>query len=595
MINGRIVKGYKIKRGVKQGDALSCILFIICMEPLLSNIENNRNIEPIFSADLRINLPKAYAYADDINCIVANNVGSVQGIFEEYGRLTKQSGLELNADKTEILRFKSGRQALIETTINVQYKETRHEIKTKNKIKINGVFFQQDQELMRSDNVDAVLRKIDSQLRRWSTRRLNLLGKILIMKTFGISQLIFLMQSIELKPSDFKRVNALLYRFLWNRNYLAAKAPDRLKRDVINKPIKLGGFGMLDIAEMDRGIKLRALGRLMQSSHPFLSRIRDKLSINRFFYPKVDTTLDAVTVIAVELMGSERRKLWDAPKDSLDLQSWKLIHDIKLQDCVSAIGKNSIVYFNLRLAGVVKLGDLNQIQLSSIERFMKRNLATKCSDLIPLNLNLIPQQAPNHNHLIFLGNKLLSLPSLSSKIIRLGIAEPEPICLYKSGLILSPVETLNWASKVAKLTSVRHRNTLLRIAHKELYTKEKLFRYGLIDSPTCPRCDQIEDFEHRLFRCDYVSRIWNETLRLSLKLNTGGQPHNGDTLVRILGANIESSIATLTLHSEIILRILSVPDDANFLIRPKKFVELTIKSLIRKEKGKTQNSLKSLY
>ena len=253
------------------------------------------------------------------------------------------------------------------------------------------------------------------------------------------------------------------------------------------------------------------------------------------------------------------------------------------------------MYFNLRLAGVVKLGDLNQIQLSSIERFMKRNLATKCSDLIPLNLNLIPQQAPNHNHLIFLGNKLLSLPSLSSKIIRLGIAEPEPICLYKSGLILSPVETLNWASKVAKLTSVRHRNTLLRIAHKELYTKEKLFRYGLIDSPTCPRCDQIEDFEHRLFRCDYVSRIWNETLRLSSKLNTGGQPHNGDTLVRILGANIESSIATLTLHSEIILRILSVPDDANFLIRPKKFVELTIKSLIRKEKGKTQNSLKSLY
>ena len=30
-INGGIIKGYKILRGVKQGDALSCILFIMCI------------------------------------------------------------------------------------------------------------------------------------------------------------------------------------------------------------------------------------------------------------------------------------------------------------------------------------------------------------------------------------------------------------------------------------------------------------------------------------------------------------------------------------------------------------------------------------
>ena len=47
IINGEVVKGYKIKRGVKQGDALSCILFIMCMEPLLLNIESNAEIESI--------------------------------------------------------------------------------------------------------------------------------------------------------------------------------------------------------------------------------------------------------------------------------------------------------------------------------------------------------------------------------------------------------------------------------------------------------------------------------------------------------------------------------------------------------------------
>ena len=61
IINGRITKGYLIKRGVKQGDALSCILFIMCMEPLLHNINNNNEIVPLSSMALNTNLPKTYA------------------------------------------------------------------------------------------------------------------------------------------------------------------------------------------------------------------------------------------------------------------------------------------------------------------------------------------------------------------------------------------------------------------------------------------------------------------------------------------------------------------------------------------------------
>ena len=41
ILNGRAVNGYDILKGVKQGDALSCILFIMCMEPLLRNMKEN--------------------------------------------------------------------------------------------------------------------------------------------------------------------------------------------------------------------------------------------------------------------------------------------------------------------------------------------------------------------------------------------------------------------------------------------------------------------------------------------------------------------------------------------------------------------------
>jgi len=92
IINGVVRKGFKIKRGVKQGDALSCILFIMCMEPLSRNIEANPRIRPIFSETLRRQLPKAYTYADDLNGCIANSISSLQELFNEYSRLTNLSG-----------------------------------------------------------------------------------------------------------------------------------------------------------------------------------------------------------------------------------------------------------------------------------------------------------------------------------------------------------------------------------------------------------------------------------------------------------------------------------------------------------------------
>ena len=98
----------KIKRGVKQGDALSCSFFILCMDQLIRNLNKNKKIEPItFKSKLThmVVKRKASGYADDIGIVCRNKLGSVQEVFFEYERLTRKSGLELNADKTEILRI----------------------------------------------------------------------------------------------------------------------------------------------------------------------------------------------------------------------------------------------------------------------------------------------------------------------------------------------------------------------------------------------------------------------------------------------------------------------------------------------------------
>ncbi len=70
------------------------------MEPLLRNIAKNNTITAIKSSTINFKWPKIIGYADDVTIITENTNNSVKQIFHEYERLTRASGLKLNADKT---------------------------------------------------------------------------------------------------------------------------------------------------------------------------------------------------------------------------------------------------------------------------------------------------------------------------------------------------------------------------------------------------------------------------------------------------------------------------------------------------------------
>jgi hypothetical protein len=47
LINGYLSEKISIERGVKQGDALSCAIFILCIDPLIRNINKNKLIQHV--------------------------------------------------------------------------------------------------------------------------------------------------------------------------------------------------------------------------------------------------------------------------------------------------------------------------------------------------------------------------------------------------------------------------------------------------------------------------------------------------------------------------------------------------------------------
>ena len=111
-MNGNLTGIIKILRGMKQGDALSCAIFIICVDPLIRNINADLQIQmikftcKISKEDIGF---KAGAFADDVGVLCGGNQLSIRKVFEQYGKLTRRSGLVLNADKTEILVLSNNR------------------------------------------------------------------------------------------------------------------------------------------------------------------------------------------------------------------------------------------------------------------------------------------------------------------------------------------------------------------------------------------------------------------------------------------------------------------------------------------------------
>jgi len=581
LINGKITPGFRILRGVKQGDSLSCVLFIMCMEPLIRNIEANGAIEAIESRGLGP-LPKAYAYADDVNAAFKRKLSCLQAVFDEYTRLTRWSGLQLNADKTEILSFHSRNVRIgnLDLGFDIEYMAMLYHLECKDKVKINGIIFQQNESRMRIENLESILKKVESQLLRWSGRGLSLLGKILVLKTFGISQVIYLMRSITLESCDIKRLKSAMYKFLWNKRYLAAKAPERIKREIVNKPIELGGFGMLDLTELDEAIKIRTIGIMLDTKHPLLTKLMARVKLDDFFHPNFDQKIDLYISTGVKLIGEARRKCLLDDRLTTNSKILTLLGESRIRNWIKREARDSITLFDLRLRGINKIRDLRIEDFDRIKPLLEEELLKdRLEAVIPMVRRLNLTVNLEDLKLYPINGVLKQLSKCSTKEIRTSRMSKEQICNFKIGLELTPTVSKTWLNTARRLTSVKHRSVLLRVAHAEIYSKERLFRFGMAIDPNCEHCGLVETVCHKLFQCERVVHFWRILNRATEATLTMVDP-NLTGIYRNMGAFLNINRETLTLNAEL-LSILT--GSVQGRPEPISFIKNMIKNLIRKE------------
>ena len=73
-----------IEQSVKQGDGLSCPLFILCMDPLIRKVNGDNEIEGLNIGFNSEYIDKVCGYADDLVFIIKECCRSIKKLFKTY-------------------------------------------------------------------------------------------------------------------------------------------------------------------------------------------------------------------------------------------------------------------------------------------------------------------------------------------------------------------------------------------------------------------------------------------------------------------------------------------------------------------------------
>ena len=92
---------------------------------------------------------------------------------------------------------------------------------------------------------------------RWQRRNISLYGKILICKTFLLSQISYSIQALAPPEKILNTIDLLLFKFIWQKKYSNKKAFEKIKRKVICQSVENGGLSMISIKTQAKLFQLK--------------------------------------------------------------------------------------------------------------------------------------------------------------------------------------------------------------------------------------------------------------------------------------------------------------------------------------------------
>ena len=527
MTNGYQSQYFNISRGIRQGDSLSALLYVIQFEPLMSKIRNSPHIEGV-TLDLK-NLKekvtvKGCQYVDDSNSSL-KNIGNVPDFFEILKKFEKISGSKVNFGKTVCLTVDDHLKdpsELLNPTIGPE--------------KVLGAPLGKNRN-DKGDFWDKRIKKLEAKLNIWRLRNLSFEGKSLIIRSLGVSQITNALENLSMSEEHIKRVNKILFNFLWSGKNV------KMKKEICFLPRDLGGLNIVNIETLIKVKRIQWVIRCLKETtgQPWAKLIENYLrcldndfNID-FFALKVTDSADSVKKVNIPDFYKECILSFQEL-----LRTASIRHDNEIVWCNDKFKFNGKVlqFKHWSTQGLQLLGDLYKD--GALSKQLIKSKLTKKSGIF-FEFWRMKKAVPNtiskieyNENLInggkeFILNQHIEVPDVGLKPLK-DLTSKELYSIFNLSNIPDIPSKRYWSRKFNiddidwktwyQVNTVNHflprpvKDYNFKIIYNLVNTERKLFMMKY-STGKCVNCKiHTENLEHLLYSCSNVKHIWHFTSKI---------------------------------------------------------------------------------
>ena len=530
---GYVSDFFKMERGVRQGCPISPLLFIITLELLARDIRKNENIKGIRiypdSEPIKIKL-----YADDATLFL-KDITDYREVLSRIKLFSYFSGLCLNKRKSSAMYIGNATRA----------GQILCGIKFVNKLKILGLTFSNEKTASSIDeNFAPRIEKLERVCSLWSKRKLTLIGKITILKTFGISQFIYIMQSIGISEPNLTKINKIMFNFIWGPSgENDKKIIEKVKREIMCSKYEEGGLNMIDIFKMQNSFLLKWADSLLKSSENPINQSWQTIPLYCFI------PVGGLSVFKCSVKGSDfkglrliRSTFWRRvlktwlDNNTSDVEPPFNVLDPIFNNSAVKFKKSPIFIETCIRRNMIYINDfIEDGEIICFDTFKSRfgmtaethlayniifNALKKVEGDIKSSLEILPTQISTNKYLF----QELETGCISRKNYYNLINKKVTVSVKKTFRDMYQIEEHNtdvWYSALQSTSEVKLIQLQWKILHNIYPTGVLLHKMKKRPSDQCEFCDQQDTLVHFFVSCPVSRELWNEAETiLARKLDT---------------------------------------------------------------------------
>ncbi|KAM3385248.1 hypothetical protein ACQJBY_009276 [Aegilops geniculata] len=246
-------------RGLRQGDPLSPLLFILCIDTL------HRLLEAATSSGLLAAPPPAAArmrtslYADDAVIFInpeRDTIDTLLGLLQQFGDAT---GLRVNLSKSSAIPISCSGIDLATVLLNFGGTTVTFPITYLGlPITIGRI---------RLVHLQFILDRIRARLAGWKGRLMPMAGRRVLVRCVLSAIPTFALTALRAPKKLFKEIDKSRRRFLWAQDDEISGAKCKVGWKTVTTPEQRGGLGIHDLSKFARALRLRWLWLAWQQPH----------------------------------------------------------------------------------------------------------------------------------------------------------------------------------------------------------------------------------------------------------------------------------------------------------------------------------------